>query len=66
MPLGPLRDGVPAGTVVQVSISVPNRNGGLRDGFAYTVPRPMRADALRSAIDAELLPKFFDQFLPAE
>jgi|GEM_PF-862930 len=66
MALAPLLGTVPAGTIVQISIKVPHRNDGVRDGFAYAVATPMSAAALRAAIDSELVPKFFDQFLPAE
>lgn len=59
-----LRD-APIGTVVSISIRVPRQNDDRPDGFAYTVTKPMSADALRAAVDSELLPKFFDQFLPA-
>lgn len=66
MALDPLRGTVPIGTVVKISIVVPYRNDGRVDGFGYAVTEPMSVDALRAAIDSELLPKFFDQFLPAE
>lgn len=66
MALDPLHRNVPLGTIVRLSIVVPRRNDGAPDGFAYTVTQPMTAAALRAAIDSELLPQFFDQFLPAE
>lgn len=66
MALETLRGAVPVGTVVRISIVVPDRNDGRPDGFAYTVTKPMAVDALRAAVDRDLLPRFFDQFLPAE
>lgn len=66
MSIEPFHRDVPAGTVIRISISVPRTNDGRPDGFAYTVDAPMSPWKLRAAIDSELLPKFFDQFLPAD
>lgn len=56
----------PIGTVIRISITVPGRNNGRSDGFAYTVNRTMTVDELRRGVDRELLPTFFEEFLPAD
>ena len=57
---------VPRGTVVKISIVVPRLNGGMSDGFAWTVHAETSVAELRTRIDSELMPRFYDQFLPAE
>lgn len=66
MAIEPFHRDVPAGTVIRISITVPRKNDGRPDGFAYTVDKPMSPWSLRAAIDGELLPKFFDHFLPPD
>ncbi|MBX9944927.1 MAG: hypothetical protein K2Y40_12665 [Reyranella sp.] len=66
MAIDPLLRTVPRGTVVAITIRVPGHNGGAPDGFAWTAPANLSPSAVRARIDGELLPKFFDQFLPAE
>lgn len=57
---------VPAGTVVKISVKLPQQLGGGFDGFQWTTETPMSVAAARDSITRKLLDRFFDHFLPAE
>lgn len=57
---------VPAGTVVKISVKLPQQFGGGFDGFQWTTDQPMTIERARDSITRKLLNHFLDQFLPAE
>jgi len=65
MSVAPLSD-VPAGTTIDIKITLPRERGGGSDGFRWRAPERMPADEARAAIAKDLVPRFFRNFLPKD
>jgi hypothetical protein len=56
---------VPKGTIVQISVRLPLSAGAASDGFQWVAWQSMTVAEARRHIEAELLSRFLQQFLPA-
>jgi hypothetical protein len=61
-----IKEIVPAGTVIDISIRVPGQNAGKPDGLRWTNRSPQSLKAAREEIKRDLLREFFNEFLPAD
>lgn len=57
---------VPAGTTVDIKITLPKERGGGSAGFRWRAPEHMPADEARAEIAKDLVPRFFRNFLPKD
>lgn len=60
-----IREFVPAGTVIEISIRVPGQNAGKPDGLRWTCPAPLLVEDAAAEIKRDLLRGFFNEFLSA-
>lgn len=65
MPLEPMKV-VAAGTYVDVSITLPKEQGGMRTGFRWQAPEMMTAAEARADLERDLFARFLNVYLPAE
>ena len=57
---------VPAGTTVDIKITLPRERGGTSAGFRWRAPEMMPAADARAEIAKDLVPRFFRNFLPKD
>lgn len=57
---------VPAGTTIDIRITLPRERGGSSAGFRWRAPEMMQAADARAEIAKDLVPRFFRNFLPKD
>lgn len=57
---------VPAGTTIDLKITLPRERGGGSEILRWVAPETMEAASVRVEIAKDLVPKFFAAFLPKD